>query len=139
MPNNKPFNGLQSEKYGRTLELSGETGWQKYEALGDVIVSSISVTLKSDREWLESDKAQWFVAFPTVWDNKDGQRDYVIIKNRYDLVAEEQKIEYFQQKDPLFEAVKGDFVFTDEGEMYSDQIASKNFDSAQQTTNALEA
>jgi len=60
-----------------------------------VIVSSISVTLRSDREWLESDKAQWFIAFPTVWDNKDGQRDYVIIKNSYDLVAEEQKIEYY--------------------------------------------
>ena len=137
----KPFEGPSEEKSGRLLKIEGQTDWQKYnEGQSDeFIVTDLIVTIETNAAWDNSDKPQWFVAFPSSEDDPASTRDYVIIKGSYEYglrtdpdalpgAAETyfQTAEYYQQKDPNFEPVRGNFDFIDNGGIYSKQVAERH-------------
>ena len=72
------------------------------------------------------DCPEWFVAMPSDSDDPEGVRDYIIIRGYYEagtelnffeeeVEYERQVVEYYQSRDPTFEAVDGSFTFTDDG------------------------
>ena len=54
------------------------------------------------------------------------------------MIEQRQEIEYYQMQNPTFQAVDGDFTFTDDGGIFSTQTAEKNPETYR-ATNGLQA
>ena len=131
----KPWNGIETTVSDRSFAFSGLTAWKQYELEGQINYSmELLVDINTDIPFSVDDRPEWFVALPSNLDDPEGIRDYIIIRSYYEAGTElnffeeevefkRQIVEYYQSKDPSFEAVDGTFNFSDDGLIYSKQTA----------------